>query len=66
MGETIAADPGGKMPGPSGWLERVGWNGPPDRPAGLAVCYGYDARQPGDHPTPFQPTELLPFENERL
>jgi hypothetical protein len=23
MGETIAADPGGKMPGPSGWLERA-------------------------------------------
>jgi hypothetical protein len=23
MGETIADDPGGKMPGPSGWLERA-------------------------------------------
>jgi len=36
---------------------RVGWNGPPDRPAGLAVCVGYDTRRPDDHPTPFEPTE---------
>jgi hypothetical protein len=32
----------------------------------LAVCFGYDARRPVDHPTPFQPTELIPFNNEAL
>jgi len=37
---------------------RVGWNGPSDRMAGLAVCFGYDTRRPCDHPAPFEPTEL--------
>jgi hypothetical protein len=32
----------------------------------LAVGCGYDARQPVDHPTPFEPTELIPFRDERL
>ncbi|MGO7159490.1 hypothetical protein ACCS78_08560, partial [Rhizobium johnstonii] len=34
-------------------------NGPADRPAGLAIELGYDARRPVDHPTPFEPTECF-------
>jgi len=26
MSEPIASDPGGKMPGPSGWLKRAAWS----------------------------------------
>ena len=45
-----------KNAGPSGWLK---W-------AGLAAALGYGARQPIEYPTPFEPTELIPFNNEAL
>jgi hypothetical protein len=32
----------------------------------LAVERGYDPRRPDKYPTPFEPTELIPFGNERL
>ncbi|WP_209606926.1 hypothetical protein, partial [Sinorhizobium kostiense] len=31
-----------------------------------AVCFGYAARQPGKHSAPLEPTELFPFNPERL
>ena len=49
------------IPAKRGPALEIGWNGPPDRPAGVALCCGYGARQLDDNPCPFQPTELIPF-----
>src|SRR5690606_26777641 len=52
--ETAPTDPGGKMPGPSGWLKRAGC-----RIGRLGRTSLYDARRPSLHPTPLEPTEWL-------